>query len=78
VIEPVDLTVNADPTVKLDQIRTAAKQHVLAVVDDFGGSGMLVRRGSSAKVGTTLKQRHSKSRSGERAGSGQASEAASG
>ena len=63
---PADAVVHADAPVEIDEIGAAAQQHVLAVVDDLAGPGMLVGRGASAEIGPALKQGDLKPRRAER------------
>src|SRR5581483_11854630 len=55
-IKPAQLILRADTTVQFNEIGAAAKEQVLAVVDDFACSRMLVRRGASANVRLALDQ----------------------
>ena len=59
-VVPADLVGDANAFVELDEISTDAKQDVLAVVDYFTGSGMLVRRGAAAEERALLEERHVK------------------
>jgi hypothetical protein len=49
---------------------------MLAIVDDFAGAGMLIRRGASTEVWTFLKQRYAKTGLGERTPCGETSQSA--
>src|ERR1700724_681985 len=71
---PADFVFHADAAIELDQVGTAAKQDVLAVVDDFAGSGMLVGRCASAEIRPALKERDAKAGIGESAGGGESSQ----
>jgi hypothetical protein len=55
-IEPVNLAIDSDATVELDEIRAAAKQHVLTVVDNLTCAGMLVGRRAPTEIGASLEQ----------------------
>ena len=55
-IVPADLVRDSEALVELDEIGAAAEQHVLAVVDDFAGAGMLVGRSAAAQIGPPLEQ----------------------
>ena len=52
---PADLFLDPDPLVKLNQVGAATEKNVLAVIDYFPGTGVLVRRRPAAQVGTLLK-----------------------
>src|ERR1700675_1005982 len=75
---PADFVFHADTAIELDQVCTDAKQDVLAVVDDFAGSGMLVGRCASAEIGPALKERDAKAGIGESAGGGESSQTTAG
>ena len=53
-VKPADLICRSDPVIELNQIRTQAKQHVLAVVHHLASSRMLVRGGASSEEWTPL------------------------
>ncbi len=77
-VEPADFIFDADAPVELDQIGADAKQHVLAVVDDFAGAGMLVGRSAAAEIGTPLEESDAKAGVGQGAGGGESGQAATG
>ena len=64
-VVPANLVFDAQSLVELDQVGAAAEQHVLAVVHDFAGAGMLIRRSASAEIGTALEQGHAKAAAGQ-------------
>src|SRR5208282_3883845 len=64
--------------VEIEQVGTAPEQHMLAIVDNFAGAGVLIRGGAPAQVGTALKQRHAKSGFRQGAASGEAGQPAAG
>ena len=64
--------------VELDEIRADAEKNVLAVVDDFARTRMLVGGSTSPEVGTLLENRNLESRVSQGAGRGQSGKAASG
>ncbi len=51
---------------------------MLAIVDNFAGTGMLIRRGAPAEIRAALKKGHAKTRFGEGAPGGEAGQSASG
>ncbi len=53
-VVPANFVFNAETLVKLDQIGAAAEQHMLAVVHDFAGAGMLIGRGAATQIRTPL------------------------
>src|SRR5450755_4294295 len=57
---PANLAFYARAPVKIEQVRTAAEQHMLAIVDNLAGARMLVRRGASAEIRTPLEERYAK------------------
>jgi hypothetical protein len=69
---------DADAVVELEQVRAYAEENVLAVVDDFAGSGMLVGRCASAEIRPALKERDAKAGIGESAGGGESSQTTAG
>ncbi len=75
---PADFVFHADALVELDQVGADAEENVLAVVDDFAGAGMFIGGSASAEIGAALEERHAEAGIGERAGCGEAGEAASG
>src|SRR4029077_16484842 len=77
-VVPANSILHSDALIKLDQIGAAAKQHMLAVVDDFARSRMLVRRRSAAEKRTLLEQSDAESTFGQRASGRKARETASG
>src|SRR6266478_6712430 len=75
---PANFVLNSRATIKIEQVGTAAEQHVLAIVDNFTGAGMLIRRGATAEIRAALKQRHAKTGFGQGASRGEAGQPASG
>ncbi len=75
---PANLVLYSRAPVEIDQVRAAAQQHMLAVVDHLSGSGMLIRRCAPAKIRPAFEERHAKSRFRQGAARGQASQSASG
>jgi hypothetical protein len=53
--EPPDFIFHSAAPVEINQVGAAAEQHVLTVIDNLSGSGMLIRRCSAPEVGTSLK-----------------------
>ena len=51
---------------------------MLAIVDNFAGAGMLIRRGAPAEIRAALKKRHAKPGFRQGASSGEAGQPASG
>ena len=60
-IEPADLIGDADVLVELHEVAADAEEDVLAIVDNFSGAGMLVRRGAAAEERSLLEERDPKS-----------------
>src|SRR6202034_2024905 len=77
-VEPTDFVFHADAAVELDEVGADAKEDVLAVIDDFTGAGMLVRRSAATEVGAAFEESDAEAGIGEGAGRGQASETAAG
>ncbi len=67
-IVPADFVFDADSPIELYQVCADAKEHVLAVVDDLAGAGMLVGRSAAAEIGAALEERYAKAGVRERAG----------
>ena len=78
VVVPANLIGDADALVELDEVGADAEENMLAVVDHFAGSGMLVGGGASAKIGTALEERDAETGVGKSAGGGEAGESAAG
>src|SRR5215831_19228053 len=76
-IEPADLIGNTDSFVELHQVRADAEQHVLAVVDDFARTGMLVRRGAASEKRALLEQGNAEADVGKRTSGSQSGETTS-
>jgi hypothetical protein len=57
---PANLVFDSGAAIEIDQVGAASEQHVLAIVDNFASSGVLIRRGASSEVRTALKYRHAK------------------
>src|ERR1700732_5265625 len=73
-----DFVLHADAAIELDQVCTDTKKDVLAVVDDFPGSGMLVGGCASAEIGRALKESDAKTGIGESARGGESSQTTAG
>src|SRR6266403_2671196 len=71
---PANFVLNPRATIEIEQVGAAAEQHMLAIVDNFAGARMLIRRGAPAKIGAALKQGHAKPSFGQGTSSGQASQ----
>src|SRR5262249_13623212 len=56
-IKPPNPFAHAEALIELEQVGATAEQNVLAVIDHFAGSGMLVGRRAAADVGTALEER---------------------
>src|ERR1700731_2493986 len=67
---PADFVFHADAAIELDEISADAEEDVLAVVDDFAGSGMLVGRCASAEIRPAPKERDAKAGIGGSEGGG--------
>jgi hypothetical protein len=63
----VNAIFNTYASIESLQIRTAPKQHMLAVIDHFTHARMQVRRGSPAQIPAPFKQPHLKTSLGQRA-----------
>ena len=46
---------NPSASIEIEQVGTAAEQHMLAVVDNFAGTRMLIGRGATAQIRAPLK-----------------------
>ena len=77
-IKPADLIRYADAFIELDQVRAHTKQDVLAVVDNFPGTRMLVGGGASAEEGALLEKRDTETSVRECTGGGETGETAPG
>ncbi len=77
-VEPANLIGDSDAFVEFNQVRAEAEENVLAVVDDFSGAGMFVRRSATAEEGALLKESDVEACVGEGAGGGESGESASG
>src|ERR1700723_430641 len=75
---PADFVFHPDTAIELDKIGADAEEDMLAVVDDFAGSWMLVGRCASAEIRPALKERDAKAGIGERAGGGESSQTPAG
>src|SRR5581483_6575830 len=64
----MNLIRHADPLVEADEIRAAAEEQVLAVVDDLVHAWMQIRARASAQVATTLDELHAEAGLSQRAG----------
>ena len=52
---PANLVFNSCAAIEIEQVGAASEQYVLAIIDNFAGAGMLIRRSATAKIGTPLK-----------------------
>src|SRR5260221_8790205 len=75
---PANFVLHSRAPVEIEQVGAAAEQHMLAIVDNFAGTGMLIRRGAPAEIRAALKKGHAKTRFGEGAPGGEAGQSASG
>src|SRR5580765_8990391 len=66
-VKPTDLPAYSQALIKMDEVGTAAKQHMLAVVHHLARARMLIRRRSAAHIGPPLKKRNAQPCIGERA-----------
>jgi hypothetical protein len=66
---PMNAVGDANSFVEPREIRAAAKEHMLAVVDDFVHTGMQVGTGPSAEIAAPFYQLHAQACLGQRAGS---------
>jgi|SRR5215467_10252853 len=76
-VEPADLVGNSDSFVELNQIRADAEQDVLAVIDDFSRTGMLIGRGAAPEEGALLEQRNPEADVGKSTSGAESGETAS-
>src|SRR5579872_1771139 len=67
-VVPANALLYSESPVEVEQRRASADEHVLAVVDDLPGAGVLVGRGASAEVRATFEQSNAVSRIRERTG----------
>src|SRR5258708_1297713 len=74
--EPADFAGDAKLFIKADQVGAAAEKHMLTVVDDLAGSGMLVGRCASAHVGPALEESDAHSGISQRAAGRESGESA--
>ncbi len=75
--EPANLVLDPDDTIKGDQVRATAEEHVLAVVHDLPSSGMFVRRSAASEIGTAFEDGYAETAVRERARGGKAGQSAS-
>jgi hypothetical protein len=66
-IKPADFIFDTNLSIKRDQIGAERKEYVLAVVDNFAGTGMFVGRGSATEIRSALEQGYAESTFSERA-----------
>ena len=59
---PVDAVRDADASIEANEIRAAAKEHMLAVVDDLIDARMQIGTGAPAEVAAPLDELHAKAR----------------
>jgi hypothetical protein len=52
---PANLVENSCAAIEIKEIGAAAKQNVLAIVDDLSGPRMLIRRSPATEIRTALK-----------------------
>ena len=69
-IEPTDFVFHADAAVELDEVGADAEEDMLAIIDDFTGSGMLVGRSATAEVRAALEEGDAETGVGKGAGCG--------
>src|SRR5208282_4995293 len=75
---PANLVLNARAAIEIEQVGAAAKQYMLAIIDNFASTGMLIRGRAPTEIGAAFKQRDAKTGFCQNASSGQASQPASG
>jgi len=63
---PLDAIFHADAAIEADEIRAAAKEHVLAVVDDFIHARVQVGTGASAKIAAAFNELYAQPCLGQR------------
>src|SRR5258708_1615779 len=73
---PEDLVGDADPFVKADQVGAAAKENVLAVVDDLIGAGVKKRARPPAEIAAAFENSNAEAGAGQGACGGKAGYAA--
>src|ERR1700675_341863 len=74
---PANFVLNSGTPIEIKQVGAAAEQYMLAIVDNFAGTRMLIRRGAPAKIGSAFKQGHAITGFGQGASSGEAGQPAS-
>src|ERR1041385_6441450 len=77
VIEPADFIFDSNGAIEHQEVGTTAEEHVLAVVYNFAGCGMLVGRRASAEKRTALEDGQMKSAWRKRRGGSGAGQSAS-
>ncbi len=78
VLIPANFIFHANAAVELDKVGADPEQDVLAVVDHFAGTGMLVGGCATAEIRTALEESDAETGVGKGAGGGQSGEAAAG
>src|ERR1700687_854245 len=74
---PANFFLNSGAPIEIEQVGAAAEQHMLAIVNNFAGTGMLIRRRAPAEIRATLKEGHAKPGFGEGASGREARQPAS-
>src|SRR5260370_3587885 len=74
---PANFVLHSRAPVEIEQVGAAAEQHMLAIVDNLAGTGMLIRRGAPTEIRAALKKGHAKTRLAEGASGGAAGQSSS-
>ena len=75
---PANFVLDSRAAVKIEQVRAAAEQHMLAVINSLPGAGMLIGRCAPTEIGSAFKERDAKPSISQGASGGKARESASG
>src|SRR5271163_3221979 len=75
---PANLVLDSGAPVKIEQVRAATEQHMLAVVDNLSGARVLIGRCAPTEIGAAFKERDAKSGIGQSASGSKTRESASG
>src|SRR5258706_12414616 len=62
---PANFVLHSRAPVEIEQVRAAAEQYMLAIVNNFAGTRMLIRRVAPAEIRAPPKKGHAKDRFGE-------------